>query len=243
MQRARLEELIQAQLDDELSAAERAELARLLLQDADARRLHDDYLRTDRLLREVPAADPPPGMREEILAACAGQVRPAGTGHWRRWAPLQRLVAGAVGGLLVVGLAYMLSDGRAPGSDLQGSVHAGRGTEIPAAAAQEMRASLQAEGIQVNALLRGEDGALRLELRSEARVPVEVAVKFDRATTSYDGSPSDTSLDQASGEVVVQLPAGRQRRELDFAGAASLGLELRAGGQVLAAARLAPGTR
>jgi anti-sigma factor RsiW len=52
----RLRDLIQADLDGALSAAERAELARLLLQDPEARRLHGQLQRTDQLLRDIPAA-------------------------------------------------------------------------------------------------------------------------------------------------------------------------------------------
>ena len=50
-----LQELIQADLDGELSVTERAELARLLLQDPEARRLQNDFRRTDQLLREIAA--------------------------------------------------------------------------------------------------------------------------------------------------------------------------------------------
>ena len=69
MDRGQLQELIQADLDGELSVAERAELARLLLQDPEARRLHGEFRQTDQLLRDIPAAEPPPGLRAAILAA------------------------------------------------------------------------------------------------------------------------------------------------------------------------------
>ena len=69
MERARLETLIQAQLDNELSAGERAELASLVLRDAEARRLHDEFQRTDRLLRDIPVAEPPPGTEPPATGA------------------------------------------------------------------------------------------------------------------------------------------------------------------------------
>ena len=100
MDRAQLQDLIQADLDGELSVAERAELARLLLRDPQARNLHEEFRRTDQLLRDIPAAEPPPGLRAAILAgralsaapgrSCAQAVRaaalPAGGGRPRRTA-------------------------------------------------------------------------------------------------------------------------------------------------------------
>ena len=127
--------MIQAQLDGDLSAAERAELARVLLQDAGARRLHENYARTDRLLRDVPAAEPPPGMREAIVAGSVGTGRRSDTRVPRRWETAQRIAATFVGGLLIVGLAYVMSDVRAPGTELQGWLQAVRGPEIAGPAA------------------------------------------------------------------------------------------------------------
>jgi anti-sigma factor RsiW len=86
----RLHELIQADLDGALSAAERAELARLLLQDPDARRLHGQLQRTDRLLRDIPADEPPAGLRDAVIAGSARRAwqRAAGTGSRRTASPL-----------------------------------------------------------------------------------------------------------------------------------------------------------
>jgi hypothetical protein len=153
--------------------------------------------------------------------------------------PLHRLAAAVVAGLLVVGLAYVLSDGDSPGSELQGSLQAGRGPELPGAAGRESRASLQADGILVEGVLRREGAALRLELDSSTRMPVEVAVRFDPSTTSFAGSSGGSPLAAGRDEIVVRLPAGRQRTALDFSGDAPVRLELRAGGSVLATAALA----
>jgi hypothetical protein len=239
MERARLEELIQAQLEGELSAAERADLARVLLQDAGARRLHDEFVRIDRLLRDIPPADPPPGLREYILAGTAPPDRSAGPGNPRRWVTAQRLAAAVAGGLLIVGLAYVLSDGRGPVGELQGSLQGGRGPDIPESVAQVSRASLQADGIVVEGLLRRDGGTLRLELGSSAQMPAEVAVRFDPALTSFAGSAVGASLASVPGEIVVRLPAGRQRTVLDFSGAAPTELEVRAGGRILGTAEFA----
>ena len=239
MDRARLEGMIQAQLDGKLSAAERAELARVLLQDAGARRLHEDYARTERFLRDVPAAEPPPGLREAIVAGSVGTGRRSDTRVPRRWESAQRIAAAVAGGLLIVGLAYIMSDGHAPGTGLQGSLQAGRGPDIAGSEAQESRASMQAAGITVDALLRRDGERLQLDLHSEASMPVEVAVRFDPSVTSFAGHAAGASLTSADGELIVRLPAGREYTTLDFTGTAPLQLELRAGGRVLGTARFA----
>lgn len=227
MDRARLEALIQAQLDGELPAGERAELARLLLQDADARRLHDAFARTDRLLRDVPAAEPPPGLREAILAGSARMERPGSNRD--RWTSRStvRIAAAFLGGLLIVGLAYVARDGRAPGMELQGSLGAAGDT-----------VSLQSEGVTVSASMRRDGDRHRIRIDAAAPMPCEVAVKFDPATTSYAGGAADAALTAAHGEVTVRVPTGRLSTVLEFSGAAPTTLELRADGRALGEARL-----
>lgn len=227
MERARLETLIQAQLDGELPAAERAELARELLQDADARRLHDALARTDRLLREVPAAEPPAGLREAILAGTARTARSGGAaGRQASWSAY-RIAAAFLGGLLIVGLAYVASDGRGPDAELQGSL-----------AAAGRTASLRSQGVAIEASVQRDGDSTRLEIRASAPMPCEVRVKFDPAATSYAGSSGDAAATATDREVTVRLPAGRGVTVLEFSGAAPSTIELRAGGRPLGEARL-----
>ena len=228
----RLHDLIQGDLDGALSAADRAELARVLLHDPEARRLHAQMKRTDQLLRDIPAAEPPATLREAVLA---GSARPGeAASRWRRLSIL-RIAAAFAGALLVVGVAYLMSDGRDPGRELQGSVSAGA---EPAAAATSSRVTLRAEGIEVDASLRREGARFRLELASTAAKPGEVAVKIDPAATSLAGSAGDASLTATGDEVAVRLPAGRHVTVLDFSGAAPSRLELRADGRVVGQAQI-----
>ncbi len=228
MDRARLQALIQAQLDGELPAGDRAELARLLLQDGEARRLHDEFLGMDRLLRDVPAADAPPGLREAILAGSAQTVG-AGSRWWD--ASAYRVAAAIVAGLVIVGVAYFVRDGHAPATELQGSLQGAR-------TAQQAGLTLRAEGVTVNASLRRDGAGLRLQLGSTASVPCEVAVRIDPATTTFAGSGGDAHLARAGDQVTVQLAAGNQVNVLDFTGGAPIRLELRSGGRLLAEGRL-----
>jgi len=209
MDRARLQELIQDQLDGDLSAGGRAELARVLLQDAEARRLHDEFLRTDRLLREVPAAELPAGFREAVLAGTARSGQRGGSaGRWTSRSTV-RIAAAFLGGLLIVGLVYVARDGRVPGPELQGSLVAAGGT-----------VSLQAEGVAVDATLGSDGDRHRLEIDASAPMPCEVAVTFDPAATSFAGGAGDAVSAAANGEVSVPLPAGRRSVVLEFSGAA-----------------------
>jgi hypothetical protein len=61
--------LINAEIDGELDAAQRAELARTLLADTKARELRDGLRRLCQTLDAVPLLDPPAGLQESILAA------------------------------------------------------------------------------------------------------------------------------------------------------------------------------
>jgi anti-sigma factor RsiW len=222
MDKSQLQELIQADLDGELSVAERADLARLLLQDPEARRLHEEFRRTDQLLRNIAAAEPPPGLRAAILAGSAQSVRPGNTGQRQYGLSLYRMAAVILGGLLIAGLSYVLIDAKVPGTELQGSLIAPQG-----------HLSLRAEGAEVSASLRRDGEMLRLELNSSTTIPCEIVARIDPATTTFVGKTGDAALTTASGAVTVVPATGSQAIVLDFSGATPIQLELRAGGRLL----------
>ncbi len=72
-------ELIQAELDDELSGDQRAELDALLHESAEARAARKDFRNLAGLLRQVPSRQPPASLRQNILAQIeiAGRQRAA----------------------------------------------------------------------------------------------------------------------------------------------------------------------
>ena len=223
-----IQELIQADLDGELSAAERAELARLLLRDPEARRLHEDFRQTDQLLRDIASAEPPPGLREAILAGPVGTVgrgdRPAlRQGRW----PAYRAAAVILGGLLIVGLGLLARDADGPAKNLQGSL----------VAAQD-RLSLRAEGIEVGASLQRSGDTLRLELDLSTTTACEVIARIDPATTTFVGQTGDVPVTAESDRVSVVPSIGHQAVVLEFSGAAPVRLELRSGGRLLGEGRL-----
>jgi anti-sigma factor RsiW len=230
-----IHDLIQADLDGELSVAERAELARVLLQDPEARRLHDEFRRTDQLLRGVLQVEPPANLRTTVLAGTAMSVRPGASVRRQYGWPPYRVAAAILGGLLIVGISYILREGGAPGTDLQGSMAAGGRQE---AIAVRDRWSMRAESVEASASLRREGEGLRLELNLLATIPCEVIAKFDPATTTFVGKSDDANLTAASGQVTVQAATGRQAYVLDFSRAAPIQLQLRSGGRLLGEGKL-----
>jgi len=243
MDATRVQDLIQADLDGKLSTAESAELARLLLQDPEARRLHDELRRTHTLLREVPAAQPPPGLRPAILASIGLSSRSTtpGSGGGGRW-PALRLAAAIVGGLVAAGIGYTLLDAGQPGADLQGSL----GAAIPAtaggqAATSADQASFQAEGIEARATLRRSGAGMRLDLELGGTIPYEVVATFDPESGAYVGADGDATITRGNGTVVIQAQPGGPVRTLEFTGHTPIGLQVRSRDRVLASQELTAG--
>jgi len=98
--------LINAEIDGELDAVKRAELARALLSDPQARALRDDLRRLCQTLDALEPVEPPAGLRQSILAALPQQTRKfrgfvfgsgAATAAWRQAAMLAGvLISGAL---------------------------------------------------------------------------------------------------------------------------------------------------
>ncbi len=228
MDRNRLQELIQADLDGELSHAERAELARALLQDHDARRLQQEFRKTDQLLRDIPSAEAPPGLRAEVLVARGLLASPSDAGLRRYSRPFYRMAAVVLVGVLVVGIGELLRDSNAPAPNLQGSLRA----------APQENLSLRAENVEVRASLTRVGTKLRLELNSTATIPGEVIARIDPATTTLVGNSGDVIPTAASGAVTIQFATGTQSSVLEFTGAAPIRLELRSAGRLLGEGQL-----
>src|ERR1700756_1135746 len=66
---APLLELLHAEIDGELDGQQRGELARRLLADPEVRALREDFQRLCAALDAVAGVEPPPELRESILAA------------------------------------------------------------------------------------------------------------------------------------------------------------------------------
>lgn len=241
-EQARLNELIHADLDGELSVAERADLARLILRDPEARSQLEQYRRMDQLLRGIPAAEPPAGMQEAILERRERSPRPAHDG--RRWLGQRsyRVAAAVVGGLLIVGLGSVLRDGDAPGADLQGSLGRAGGPQGSGLAPQD-QLSMRSDGVELEASLRRIGQTLKLELKLSTTIPCELVAQIDPARTAWIGNPGEPQLTAASGQVSVAAAPGSRSFALDFSGVAPIRLKLYAGGRLLGEGELSVSDR
>jgi len=228
MDKTQLQNLIQGDLDGELSPTQRAELARVLLQDHDARRLQQEFRRTDQLLRDIPAAEAPANLRADILAARGLSERPVDAGLRRYSQPFYRIAAVVLVGVLVVGISELLRDSNAPTPNLQGSMNA----------ATQDQLTLRAENVEVRASLARVGSKLRLEINSTATIAGEIIARIDPATTALVGNSGDALQTTATGQVTVPLAIGSQISVLEFSGAAPIQLELRSGGRLLGEGKL-----
>lgn len=203
-----LQDIIQADLDGALSAAQRADLARVLLQDPEARRLHDEYRKLDQMLRDIPAAEPPPDLQAKLPPLVTARQQ----SDWSFY----RMAAVFLGGLLIIGLSYVLLNTDVRQTELQGSM-------IAATTAKDTL-SLRAEGVELGASLDRQGDTLRLSLDVSTTLPYEIV--------AHTGS--------ADGPVVIEVSPGRNSLALAVTGDALIHLQLRSGGRVLAEGTLSP---
>jgi hypothetical protein len=117
--------LIHAEIDGELGAAERGELARRVLADPQTRAAREELRQLCTALEGVPAVDPPAGLETRIFA-----VLPASHAEPRRFAlpPTRWRYAAVVAGVLALGaVVFATLDGQSPGSaELAGTITAPR---------------------------------------------------------------------------------------------------------------------
>lgn len=113
--------LINAELDGELDSAARAELARRLLVDPQARALREDYRRLGMLLDAMPEVEPPVQLREHILAALPQSPRRRLRSLPSRW----RLAAVLAGVVAAGAIVFEVAKGPGPSSgELSGTIAA-----------------------------------------------------------------------------------------------------------------------
>jgi anti-sigma factor RsiW len=183
----RLHELIQHDIDGQLSPAERAELARALLENQEARRLRDELGRLDASLRDLPAEPAPAGLKDIVLESIFGTPRAeetAGPASGRGAAVLFRYAAVFLGGLVVASMAFYLSEPSGPADprDLAGTM--AKGTLYGDLAAD---ASLEAGASEAATRLYRSGRRVVLELKTAGEGPSEVEITYDPATLTVVG--------------------------------------------------------
>ena len=126
-------ELIQADVDGELPADQRAELSRLLLGNSEARALHDDLRKLTRMFSTLPRHEPPVGLERAVVDSIqwrAPSRRPAAA--WRESAP--RIAATVAGAALLVAALYHLGlpfGANVDRSELSGTMASPAGGRMP----------------------------------------------------------------------------------------------------------------
>jgi len=148
-------ELLNAEIDGTLSPADRAELSRRLLESPELRTFREELQRACSGLESLPLAEPPPGLRDRILAALpvppTGRVgeHPPRRARWLG-AGTARFAAAVIAGSVVAAIAFHSSR-----ESMQGSVEQASGTmarapdDVPAGAGV-----LRVDATQVRGTLR-----------------------------------------------------------------------------------------
>lgn len=102
--------LINADIDGELTAVERQELDQILETSAEARTMRNELLKLSNLLESAPLQTPPPGLSERILSQLKPSktaARSVVTGFFKSFQPATAGLAFAAGLLLTVGFYEM----------------------------------------------------------------------------------------------------------------------------------------
>jgi hypothetical protein len=172
--------LIQAELDGQLDAQQRAELAQRVLADPEARALREELQHLRSMLDELEKVEPPPELKASVLdslpvAAAPRSASPWLSAHWRYAA----LIAGVLAGATVV---YETVDGPGPGSsELAGTMAARQ-------AAQTLDA-VELRGGVVSGTLRlyRDPGGLALAFEVTSSEPVDATVATGGRTLQVPG--------------------------------------------------------
>lgn len=200
----RIAELIQADVDGELPAADRPELERTLAESAEARRFRDEMLRIARLMSTLPPTEPPADLRRRILDRVelpAPARWLAFGGSWFR--PASYGLAVAAGVLVAVGIAQVVPSGATDIEHLVGSMVRQDGSlSAPAAA----RLDIEAPGVTGEVSVTVLDGVRAIEFEFVSERPVELRVDLAGSGLRFGGI-----ADPESGVQVMDLSGGDVR--------------------------------
>lgn len=202
--------LIHAELDGQLDPQQRAELARRVLADPEAREAREDLRRLGAMLGSLGDVEPPDELKANVLKALPLPVTPPSRMQWpsARWR-YAALAAGVVGAAILV---YTTVDGTGPASgEVAGTMAARRTQTLDTVAlgggAVTGRVSLYRDG---NGL------GLALELASSAPVDVVVASEGHQLTVRGLGSSAEptkvalSAADTGSKVDLTFLVSGRE---------------------------------
>lgn len=192
----RFRDLVNREIDGELSAEDRAELRQCLDQDPRLAASREDMLRLSEMLNEIPPAEPPEALKVNIMSAVAARrARPKEivlSPRSRFETFLSRLgldhpysfAAGALAGVALLVIVLILNPGSFPGdkNELTGTIvpkHQGDDVDILDRRTIDVRG---ASG-SVELARAGSEVRMRLNLESEAAVGAVVRVDTNQLVT------------------------------------------------------------
>lgn len=198
--------LIHAEIDGDLGSERRADFARLLLADPQARALRDEMQSVCNRLGAIGEAEPPPQLKESILnrlppvplAVVAPARRTASVGRWR--------LAALLAGLLTTGtIVYEIAQGPAPASrDIAGTIAA----DAPAAVDSVAVAGGTVTG---RATLYRDKSGLAVGLEVTSAEPVDVLISSGEFSFRINGLLSS----QARSQRVALAGVGMEGQEVE----------------------------
>jgi hypothetical protein len=202
--------LVHAEIDGELDPGQRAELARRLLTDSEARALREDLLQLRKMFDSVGEVEPPTRLRATVLQSLPPFSPPRSSLRWpaQHW----RYAALAAGVLGAATLVYETVDGPGPGSaEVAGTIAAKR------APVTVDTVTLGRGPVTGHVSLYRDAGGLGLALELAASEPVDVLIAGDGRTLRVNGLGRTGSAEQ---KTMVALPGfgldGKGRVNLTF---------------------------
>ncbi|MGB5246179.1 MAG: hypothetical protein WBM54_02050 [Woeseia sp.] len=200
MNDSRLDELLNAELDNELSTDEQQELQQLLETSDEAAAERRTYMKLDQMLRDMPQQLLPAMLHQRIVSGARlpkaeAKTRPSWFGNlWQ--SPVTRFSFAAAAGVLL-SLAIFNAGGpnivEAPSSDMLGSMVPTQGDSVDLID----RLQLSGAGFASGATLLQQEEGLILSIDLESDTPVEITVDFSNSGVQ------PTSLSNASNNFEI----------------------------------------
>lgn len=245
----RIAEMIQADVDGELPAAERAELESILAGSAEARRFREEMIQVASLMSGLPQVEPPAGLARRILQRLEASATARGRSMRRAWLrPTSYGLAMAAGVLIAISVDRFAPSGSDDVSRLVGSMMR-QTTDVSRPSTG--RLVIDVPGVQGEARMVTDDSVWTIEFDLETEQPVEIAFDLARSGTQFGGFADPAArvqeIDLAGGELSV-MNHGSQRFVLflrPVAGrettAQAIPIAVRQGGETLFEGRLQSG--
>lgn len=201
--------LINAEIDGELDARQRSELARLLLAEPEIRAVREDLRRLCAALDALPDVEPPAQLRASILAAIPPSTVSGGRSTWSapRWR-YAALVAGVLGAGAVV---FETLDGTRPATtEAAGTMAAARGPVMLDTA------QLGQGPVGGRVSLYRDAGGLGLAFELISSGPVDVLITSEGRTLEVNGLGGTGAAGQRTVVLVGSASTGERKVGLIF---------------------------